>query len=65
MKKKLIGLFGIAACTVTLASCGVNELYTTSKDFDVTMPEVDSSAMLATEEEKTKSLKRIILMSLL
>ena len=54
MKKKLIGLFGIAACTVTLASCGVNELYTTSKDFDVTMPEVDSRAKLATEEEKNK-----------
>ena len=62
MKKKFACLFGIAACTVTLASCRVNELYTTSKDFDVTMPEVDS---LQQKKKKTKSLKRIILMSLL
>jgi hypothetical protein len=55
MKKKLIGLFGIAALGIALASCGYqDQKLSTSKDFDITIPEVDSNAKLLTGEEKTQ-----------
>ena len=60
MKKKLIGLFGIVVSGIALASCGgqADEKLSTSKDFDLTMPEVDSNAKLLTGEEKTQFIEK-------
>ncbi|RIA78438.1 hypothetical protein EI71_00390 [Anaeroplasma bactoclasticum] len=59
MKKKLIGLFGIAALGIALASCGYqDQKLSTSKDFDITIPEVDSNAKLLTGEEKTQFIEK-------
>ena len=59
MKKKLIGLFGIVVSGIALASCrGQDQKLSTSKDFDLTMPEVDSNAKLLTGEEKTQFIEK-------
>ncbi len=59
MKKKLIGLFGIVVSGIALASCsGQDSKLSTSKDFDLTMPEVDSNAKLLTGEEKTQFIEK-------
>jgi hypothetical protein len=60
MKKKLIGLFGIVVSGIALASCsGQDQKLSTSKDFELTIPEVNSNAKLLTGEEKTEFIESV------
>ena len=60
MKKKLIGLFGIVVSGIALASCSSqDQKLSTSKDFELTIPEVDSNAKLLTGEEKTEFIESV------